>query len=640
MRVVGTAGHVDHGKSTLVKALTGIDPDRLKEEKEREMTIDLGFAWLTLPSGEQVGIVDVPGHQDFIKNMLAGVGGIDAALLVIAADEGVMPQTREHLAILDLLKAPAGIVVLTKSDLVDNPEWLELVQAEASELVQGSVLEGAPIVPVSAVTGQGLDQLRQTMDEVLAHSPARPDRGRPRLPIDRVFTIAGFGTVVTGTLLDGSLQIGQEVELLPSRMRARVRGLQSHKRKIEMALPGSRVAVNLSGVTTDQVQRGDVLTLPGWLEPTSLVDVYLEYLANAPHELRHHQVVEFFSGTSETTAYVRLLGVRTLAPGASCWAQLRLARPVPLVKGDRFIIRQPSPSLTIGGGFVVDPLPRRRHRRFRPEVIQRLEMLAHGTPADWLLEVLDRRGAMPVRALVAEVALPVETANQALTELMQDGRVFTLLPDTSQASELAKDPATSSVCVTSPAGWAGLCARLVAEVGSFHQNHPLRLGMPREMLKSRMKLETRIFNEVMARAFHVGALTGADNDMLIRLPDHVVRFNAEQQAAIQRVLTQFRRAPYTTPSFKEVVAELGEEVTLALIEGGQLVRLSPEVLLLAETYNELVEWVKRTILEQGSVNVGQLRDAFGTSRKYALALLEYLDDQRVTRRVGDDRVLR
>ena len=630
MRVIGTAGHVDHGKSTLVKALTGIDPDRLKEEKEREMTIDLGFAWLSLPSGEQVGVVDVPGHQDFIKNMLAGVGGIEAALFIVAADESVMPQTREHLAILDLLKVPAGVIVFTKVDTVEE-EWLELVQAEVAEVVEGTVLEGVPMVSVSAVTGQGLERLRQALDEVLATVPPRADRGRPRLPVDRVFTVAGFGTVVTGTLSDGTLRVGQEVEILPARLKARVRGLQTHKHKIENAVPGSRVAVNLSGLSTDQVKRGDVVTLPGWLEPTQLADGSLDYLADAPRELRHNQLVEFFSGSAEVPAHVRLLGTRSLAPGQRGWVQLRLAERVPLVKGDRFIIRQPSPSLTIGGGVVVDPLPRRRHRRFRPEVIQRLETLAHGTPADLLLETLDRRGPLPARTLVAEAGLPAATAAETLSQLLREGQVFFLSAGPDEASAGAQ-------ILASVAGWASLLGRLTGELASFHTSQPLRPGMPREALKSRLKLETRLFNEALARAAREGALV--ESEGLVRLPDHAVRFQPEQQAAVDRLLLQFSRSPTTTPSYKEAVAAVGEDVLLALIETGRLVRLSPEVLLLAETYRELVAWVKDTIGRHGSVNVGQVRDAFDTSRKYALALLEHLDDQRVTKRVGDERVLR
>ena len=330
MRVIGTAGHVDHGKSRLVEALTGIDPDRLKEEKEREMTIDLGFAWLTLPSGEPVGIVDVPGHRDFIENMLAGVGGIDAALFVVAADEGVMPQTREHLAILDLLGVRNGVVALTKTDLVEDEEWLELVQLDVTELLEGTVLADARMVPVSVRTGQGLPTLLEELERLLENAPPRRDLSRPRLPIDRVFTIAGFGTVATGTLIDGDLQVGQEVEVLPQGLKARVRGLQTHKEKIERAVPGSRVAVNLTGVSTDEVRRGDVVTIPGWLKPTTLIDVRLRYLDSAPRPLRHNALLKFFSGSAEVMAKTRLLDSEVIRPGGEGWVQLRLAESVVL----------------------------------------------------------------------------------------------------------------------------------------------------------------------------------------------------------------------------------------------------------------------------------------------------------------------
>ncbi|MBI3733095.1 MAG: selenocysteine-specific translation elongation factor, partial [Chloroflexi bacterium] len=315
MRVIGTAGHVDHGKSTLVKALTGIDPDRLKEEKEREMTIDLGFAWLTLPSGEVVGVVDVPGHEHFIKNMLAGVGGIDAALLVIAADEGIMPQTREHLAILDLLQIRSAVVALTKSDLVDDAEWLALVQEDIAAALAPTALAGARVVPVSSRTGRGLDTLKRELDDLLARTAPRRDWARPRLSVDRVFTISGFGTVVTGTLIDGSFSVGQEVEVQPTGLKARIRGLQSHKEKVEVAPPGRRLAINLTGVSPDQLKRGDVVAAPQTLAPTQLVDVRLRWLDDAPQPLKHYAELEFYSGAFQTLARARLLGDKELAPG-------------------------------------------------------------------------------------------------------------------------------------------------------------------------------------------------------------------------------------------------------------------------------------------------------------------------------------
>lgn len=635
MRVIGTAGHVDHGKSTLVKALTGIDPDRLKEEKQREMTIDLGFAWLTLPSGESVGIVDVPGHQDFIKNMLAGVGGIDAALLVVAADEGVMPQTREHLAILDLLEIPRGVIAITKTDMVDDEDWLELVQADVAETVAGTVLANAPMIPVSALQGTGLDTLLATLDRLLAETPGKTNRGRPRLPVDRVFSISGFGTIVTGTLLDGELQVGQEVEILPPRLKSRIRGLQSHKKTVEVAQPGSRTAVNLTGLSTTDLARGHVLTTPGWLEPTQLVDVYLKLLPDAPKPLRHNQEVEFFCGTAEVNGYARLLGTRQLDPGQTGWVQLRLAERIPVVKGDHFIIRQPSPSLTIGGGVVVDPLPRRRHRRFRPEVIERLETLLAGTPEDLLLAELDRRGPLPAKTLIAECGLPAETAASALLALLEQDKVFLL--GGGNLAPAANLPAAKTL-VASRAGWAAVLARLKAALADYHSRYPLRLGMPRGELKSRLKLETRLFNEAIERGQKEGHLVAAETS--VRLSEHRVTFSQEQQAAINKVLANFRQAPYNTPLPKDVAAALGEEVMAALIEDGRLTRLSEDVILLTETYQEFVAWLKDYLAQNQTVNVATVRDIFKTSRKYALALLEYTDEQRITRRVGDDRVLR
>ena len=352
MYVIGTAGHVDHGKSTLVKALTNIDPDRLPEEKEREMTVDLGFAWMELPSGREVSIVDVPGHERFIKNMVAGVGAIDLAMLIVAADESIMPQTREHLAILDILQIRKGMVVVTKTDLVDE-ELVELVKAEVEDVLEGTSFEGCPMVGVSAYTGDGLDDLRATIDKVLDDTEVRRDVGRPRLPIDRCFSISGFGTVVTGTLIDGSLAVGQEVELAGSGRRGRIRGLQSHQSKVEEAQPGVRLAVNLSGLSRSDIDRGQVLTPAGWLPTTMRVDARFRMVKNAPHPLRHNEGVTFHIFTSESPARVRLLDADRLTPGNEGWVQVLLSNPLPMVKGDFFVIR--SAEDTLGGGQVVDP---------------------------------------------------------------------------------------------------------------------------------------------------------------------------------------------------------------------------------------------------------------------------------------------
>jgi selenocysteine-specific elongation factor len=638
MRVIGTAGHVDHGKSTLVKALTGIDPDRLKEEQQRAMTIDLGFAWLTLPSGEPVGVVDVPGHQDFIKNMLAGVGGIDAALLIIAADEGVMPQTREHLAILDLLEVPRGIIVITKIDMIEDEDWLELIQADIAETVSSTVLAQAPMVLVSALRGQGLNTLLETLDRLLAEAPPRANRGRPRLPVDRVFSMSGFGTVVTGTLLEGQFEVGQEVEILPQRLKSRIRGLQSHKKTVQMAQPGSRTAVNLVGVSTDELARGNVVTTPGWLEPSQLVDVQLRLLPDAPRPLRHNQLVEVFTGATEVVGFTRLLGDREIEPGQEGWVQLRLQERIPVVKGDRFIIRQPSPSLTIGGGVVVDALPRRRHRRFRPQLMARLETLLAGTPEDLLLAELDRRGPLPVRILIAECGLPVTPASTALSNLLKTADIFILSETNGHLETALGDFTKSKEIIVSRAGWAALQGQIRSTLADYHERFPLRLGMPRGELKSRLKLETRLFNEAIGRAQAEGTLAATESQ--VHLPNHQINFTPEQKAATDKLLVEFRRNPYNTPLPRDVAATLGEEVMVALVEMNRLTRISNEVILLSETYQQFLAWLRGYLQENKSVTVAQVRDVFGTSRKYALALLEYTDEQRITRRVGDERVLR
>ncbi|MER2600033.1 MAG: selenocysteine-specific translation elongation factor [Caldilineales bacterium] len=638
MKVIGTAGHVDHGKSSLVLALTGIDPDRLAEEKARAMTIDLGFAWLTLgpTDSEMVGVVDVPGHIDFIKNMLAGVGGIDAALFVIAADEGVMPQTREHLAILDLLEVRHGVVALSKADLVArDPDWLTLVQADVAETLAATSLAGAPIVPVSVRTGQGLNELRAALAAVLAQTPPRRNIAKPRLPIDRAFSIAGFGTVVTGTLSDGELLPGQEVELLPDGLRSRIRGLQTHKQKVERAEPGSRVAVNLGGISKEQVQRGQVLALPGTLRATTLVDVRLRLVQSGPTKpLLHNQAVDFFCGAAETAARVRLLDAEALEPGQSGWVQLRLATPVALAHGDRFILRQPSPSRTLAGGMVVNAHPGRRWRRFRAEVITTLEALQNGEPPDLLLHALQRSEPSAFATLAASAGLDAHHAAQALNELLAAGQVLVLDRDNT--------PATAQT-VLSAAGWQTLITRLQSLLAGYHRHNPLRLGMVREELRSRwqdkrQQWSPRQFNDLLAYAIQQGLAT--EEAGLVRLPDHQVRLALKQQTAADTLLTRFAAQPAQPPSPAECSAAVGDDLLQWLLDSGRLLRLADDVIFETAAYQRIVQQIVARLQANGSITVAQVRDEINTSRKYALALMEHLDAQRITRRVGDVRVLR
>jgi selenocysteine-specific elongation factor len=620
MYVIGTAGHVDHGKSTLVEALTGIDPDRLAEEKAREMTIDLGFAWLDLVEGEETGVVDVPGHRDFIENMLAGVGGIDLALFVVAADEGVMPQTREHLAILDLLEVRGGVVVLTKVDMVDDPEWLELVTLDLSEALMGTVLEDAPIVAVSAKTGFGMAALKGELRERLTAVPPREDRGQPRLSVDRVFSLSGFGTVVTGTLIDGRFQVGDAVELQPSGLNGRIRGLQTHRTKKDVALPGSRVAVNLTGIGKEDVQRGDVLTLPGKLGNTILFDAAYRHLPDADAPLKHNVEVKLFVGAAEVVARTRVLGTQQIEPGQEGWLQLATRDPVAVVRGDRFILRRPSPGATLGGGRVLDPFPGRRHRRFRADVVARLQTLAQGTPAELLLQTLRRMEPEKPAAVTKQSGLDEATAKTALQELTDSGQIVTLGQQ-----------------IMSRQGWQQTLDKLAASLAAFHRERPLRLGMSREEVRSRLKLAAAVFNPLANQAAADGLLV--EDGALLRLPSHEVTFSAPQQQALDRLMKQLAQAGVNSPSVKECKTAVGEDVYYALVDLGQLRQLNNDVVYTTDQYEKIIQQTTDFLRQKGTINAAQTRDLFNTSRKYAIALLEHLDEIKVTRRVGDNREL-
>ncbi len=634
MYVIGTAGHVDHGKSTLVQALTGIDPDRLREEKERGMTIDLGFAWLKLPSGMEVSIVDVPGHERFIKNMLAGVGGIDVALLVVAADEGPMPQTDEHLAILDLLGISRGVVAITKADLVDG-EWMELVKAEVEERLAPTALAGATLVPVSAVTRQGLPELVATLDRLLAAVPAKRDVGKARVPVDRVFTVAGFGTVITGTLIDGELRVGQEVEILPAGKRSRVRGIQSHKRKVDVATPGSRVAVNLASLPTEEIQRGNVVTLPGWLRPTRAVDVKLRVIEAAPKPLEHGDELTFHTGASEAVAKLSLLDVEKLKPGQSGWAQLRLADPVAVARGDQFIVRIPSPSFTVGGGVVVDPHPK-RHRRFQQQLVENLSTLERGTPEEIALQQMPAAAPLDLQTLVQRTGLPMEQARQAVSALLAAGDL--LLLDGSKGAAAAA-PLNAQSLLIAAAAWAALRERVESILASYHAEYPLRRGMPREEVRSRSGLDARSFSRVEARLLSEGAI--AEEGPLMARSGHQVRFDEGLQRRVDDFLAFLREAGASPPSTQELLTRFGldSEALAALADQGRVVEVAAGIVLEKQVYSQMVDSIVGMIRAQGSITVAAVRDRFNTSRKYALAIMEQLDEKRVTRRVGDERVL-
>ena len=630
MRVIGTAGHVDHGKSTLIAALTGTHPDRLKEEQEREMTIELGFGWLKLPDGEEIGIVDVPGHRDFIENMLAGIGGIDAALLVIAADEGVMPQTREHLAILDLLQIPIGLIALTKTDLASDPEWLALVEADIRATIAGTVMDEAPIVHVSAKTKTGLDELLASLTQILQEKPPRLDLGRPRLPIDRVFSMPGFGTVVTGTLSDGHLAIGDEVVILPSGQKGRIRGLQTHKKKEETAVPGSRTAVNISGIATEEVRRGEVVTHPKQYQPTRRVDARLRLLKDISQPLRHATEVKVFVGASETIATTRVLGVEALNPGDEGWVQLELRDPVVAVRGDRYILRRPSPGETLGGGVIVDHQPKGRHKRFNEKVLKSLAALAAGSPADILLEAALALNAAPVKEIVSRSRLESEPAREALRENLDNGQLLQL-----EEGDLT---ITGDLLVIATLHWSTLRDKTLQTVQAHHKSYPLRRGIPREELKSRLKLQPRGFNALVKKLITENAIEEVGNTLAI--PGHEIKFDSTQQAKVQGLMRHFAENPYSPPSVKECQNEVGEDVLNALVELGQLKQVSADVIFRVEDFEQMVAKVRAFITEKGQMTVADARDQFDSSRKYMLALMEHLDATGVTVRDGDFRKLR
>jgi selenocysteine-specific elongation factor len=623
MFVIGTAGHVDHGKSALVQALTGIDPDRLQEEKDRGMTIDLGFAWIRLPGGTEVSIVDVPGHERFIKNMLAGVGGIDLALLVIAADEGVMPQTREHLAILDLLGVQRGVLVVTKSDLVE-PDFLDLVAADVEDVVKGTTLESSPLVRCSAVTREGLDELLDVIEQRLSETEPKRDLGRPRLPIDRVFTIAGFGTVVTGTLIDGTLSVGQEVEIVPAvegghltTLRSRLRGIQTHRSKVEQSEPGTRTAANLANIEPDQLSRGQVVTTPGWLRPSEAVDVRLKALESLGRPLRHNLNVTFHSLAAEAPARLRLLEVDEMLPGEETWAQLRLYKPTAVLKGDRFIIRDAND--TLGGGVIVETQAK-RHPRRRPGVIAALERQQSGDPAETVYAAIAASEPAELRAVLTRTDLPAGAAAEAVGALVSTGRIVLLGEGDTRTAYTA-------------GGFERLRLKTQSTVEAYLKQNPLRAGMGREELRSRLGLAQRLFAsalEVMMAREDVADAGGA-----IAMPGWAPRLSPQQQQAADAFLAALSADPYSPPT----EGRPSEELVAYLVDAGHVVDVGG-IAFTREAFDEMTAKVVEALRTQETITMGQVRDMLGNSRRYVQPFLDELDRRHVTMRRGDERLLR
>jgi selenocysteine-specific elongation factor len=626
MYVIGTAGHVDHGKSTLIKALTGINPDRLAEELERQMTIDLGFAWHTLPSGEEIGIVDVPGHRDFIENMLAGVGGIDLVLFIVAADEGIMPQSREHFNIIKLLGIQHGLIVLTKIDLVSDEEWLSLIEMDIRELVKGTFLQDAPIVKVSAINEIGLDELSFAIDEILPQIRKDTSGTAPRLPIDRVFTLRGFGTVVTGTLVGGRFIIGDQVELLPSGLQSRIRGIQTHKKKQESASPGNRTAINLIGVEVGDIFRGDVLCKPHSFSPTNMLDVEIKVLEDYSDNLCHDDAVKVFIGTAQVMARVRTLGKNEIQPGQSGFVQLMIAGQVVAKEGDRLIIRRPSPAATIGGGVVIDSFPDKRHKRFAQDVMQRLLVTASGSDQDRVLMTLKDLGLSDLVVLSKKLDISESDLRPLLEGLARDQLILELINPASDQKQF----------YISREDWNDTKKAVTGYLEDFHRSNPLKNGADPKILQDLFKLDKRT-TQVLLNAFISENIVVNDGKHL-RLPDFAIVLSMEQSKVVDNILAVFRDSGFQTPSVKETVDIVGEDLFWYLVQSGIITLISQSVVFLSDQIDVMISMTENLLEQSNKITVADFRDYFNTSRKYAVAMLEYLDEQKITLREGDFRI--
>ncbi len=629
--ILGTAGHIDHGKTSLVKALTGIDTDRLKEEKARGITIELGFAHLELPGGLCFGIVDVPGHEKFVRTMVAGVGGMDLVMLVIAADEGIMPQTREHLDILRLLGVKSGLVALTKRDTVER-EWLELVTEEVRDFVAGSFLEEAPIVAVSSRSGEGLGELKEQLARLARQVAEKRREGSFRLPVDRVFTVPGFGTVVTGTLLSGEIAVGDELEILPSGHEGRVRGIQAHGIKGDKGQAGQRLAVNLQGIDLNEIHRGDVVTPRGVFHATRTVDVQLDYLPSAPRELKHRATVRLHSATYEVPAQIILLDRDTLQPGESAYAQLRLKEPALLLSGDSYILRAFSPQVTVGGGVTLDPFPPRRRRR-NEEALQLLEAFGSSDQQRTILLIISQSllSGIAFEDLLMRSGLPRKIVESILTTLLSAGEIV----------QMARDPRlflAKSAVETLKRG-------LLQELSNFLAANPLKEGISKEELKTRLpkRSDGRFFTPLLT-ALEKDGLVVPDRD-IIRPAAQTARPAAADGLA-GKISGYIADAGNEPPTIKEIMErfrcdEKNVRDNLALlVRSGQVARISSDLFYSTATLDVLREKLVALLREKGEITPPEYRELTGLSRKFLIPLLEYFDSEKVTIRVGDKRVLR
>jgi len=631
--ILGTAGHIDHGKTSLIKALTGIDTDRLKEEKLRGITIELGFAHMDMPGGERLGIVDVPGHEKFVKHMVAGATGIDLVALVIAADEGVMPQTREHMEICELLRVKKGLVVLTKIDLVDDLDWLEMVREDIVEFLKGTFLEGCEIVAVSAVTGQGLEELKKSLARLFAEVEPKSSEGPFRLSIDRVFTMRGFGTVITGTSISGRLQIGDPVVIYPNGLKSKVRGIQVHGNDVQEVLPGQRTAVNLQGMERALIERGDVLASAGALSASHMIDIQLELLASAPRPLKHRAKIRFHTGTAEHLATIILLDRQELKPGEKTFAQVRLDQPTAVLRGDRFVLRSYSPVLTIGGGAVLHPLPRKHKGSAKREAAKALEKLFKSPDSDIILWHLQDAGW----AGLGEVELRIRT------NVPQKFLEKTLQQFTSARKVILYDKENKRLI--HPDAMEEMNSSVTAILAGYHSRFPLKAGMPKEEIPALLSkpLDGKLYNFVLRQLVEAGQV--AQEMEWVRLTTHKA-LSKDEDTIRQKIEKAFRESGLQPPFFREIASGLPgtskqhQEVLEWMLAKGILLKTKEEIYFhaaaMAELQNRLVTWLK----EHGEITTPQFKEMTGASRKYTIPLLEYFDAQKVTIRVGEVRKLR
>ena len=612
MHVIGTSGHVDHGKSSLVSILTGIDPDRLNEEKSRGMTIDLGFSWLKLSNGNEVSIVDVPGHQKFIDNMVAGIGSIDLAVLVVAADESVMPQTIEHISILDLLQVKLGIIVITKTDLADK-NWLELVQGDILDVTKGTFLEKAPIVQVSSHNLDGINLLKSIIEEELSKVEPITNLDRPRVFIDRSFSMSGFGAVVTGTLVDGDIKIGDVVNFVSSGLTARIRGIQTHKKSLQIASPGTRVAINLSGISHNQInQRGEVLVVGDWLVSTIAVDVKLYALFNISKPLKHNMFINFHSGTFEIIGKLRLLSADSIMPGESSFAQIKFDKPVALVRGDKFIIR--SNQITLGGGQVLEVnVP--RHKKNDLKVSDRLSILESGSDNEIVSEFIQSNE--PIKFDELKNLTGLSNINFILNELIIDKKII----------NIDGYHFTTSL-------WKYLVEKTNDYLSLMHKKYPLRDGHSKESLRGLLNLTQDFFNSIIKLLTTSKVII--DQNGLISTYGYKAIITEGQKNIIQDYIKFLEVDPYSPSSDFDINPELLNKI----INENLVVKVSDKIVFSYSAYNFMIKEVTRFLRANGQITIADVRDLFKTSRKYALSLMDYLDKQQITKRLGDIRVLR